>query len=113
MKPITDSLRMLAALSDGTVKTCREIADDTGIDPETVSTRLAWYAHNKHVERLNPGHRPLRYVLTELGQDLLDGSQPEEEEITPAAIVESAMRSRNALDLAWGAGLGARGGVQG
>lgn len=102
MKRIAKSLSILAGLVDSEGTTARQVADATGIDIDTVSNRISWYVQNDHVERLNPGHRPLRFVLTGLGRELLDLNDDEDSWPPPKPVViADVLARRPALDMAW------------
>lgn len=101
MKRITESIRMLAVLDDSDGTTARQVADATGIDIETVSNRISWYVQNEHVERLNPGHRPLRFVLTDLGRELLEREDEDADPPPKPVVIAEVLARRPALDMAW------------
>lgn len=101
MKRITASIRMLAVLADNEGATARQVADATGVDIDTVSSRISWYVQNEHVDRLNPGHRPLRFVLTDLGRELLDREDEEAEPPPKPMVISEVLALQPPLVRAW------------
>lgn len=102
MRRTTESMRMLAVLVDSEGTTARQVADATGINIETVSNRISWYVQNEHVERLNPGHKPQRYVVTGLGRELLDLNDDEDWDPPPKPVdIADVLAMQPPLVRAW------------